>query len=50
MEFTTIAMLILALAVIWAIIRAILKFTFKVFGCGLLLLLVFGSLAYIFLR
>ncbi len=47
MEFATIAMLILALAVIWAIIRAILKFTFKAFGCGLLLLLVLGTLAYV---
>lgn len=46
MEPLTILIVLIALIVLWAIIRAILKFTLKVFGCGLLVLLILGLIAY----
>ena len=38
---------LIVLGIIWAILKAVLKFTVKVFSCGLLALVVFGFLALI---
>jgi hypothetical protein len=38
---------LIALAIIWAVLKAVLKLTVKVFSCGLLALVVFAFLAWI---
>jgi len=38
---------LIALGIIWAILKAVLKFTVKIFSCGLLALVGFAFLAWI---
>lgn len=45
-QLITALIIILGLALLWIILKAVLKLTLKVFSCGLILLLVIGALVY----
>lgn len=43
-QILTILVVILVIAVLWVLLKAILKLTVKVFTCGLILILVIGGI------
>jgi phosphate starvation-inducible membrane PsiE len=44
----TIFLIILAIAIIWMVIKFVLKLTMRIFSCGCLLILVIGGLLFFF--
>jgi len=46
-QLLTILVVILAIGLVWWLLKAILKLTMKVFSCGLLLILAIGLLIYL---
>jgi hypothetical protein len=46
-QLIIVIVVVLALAVLWALLKAVLKLTKKVFSCGLFLILVIGIVIFV---